>query len=73
MQKKFSSKEEIISEIASILKERIKDNNSVQKLAFQAWRGANEGLELDASPIEWLNKRFRYQFVWLDRRITLGP
>jgi len=67
MQKKTLNEGEVVSEIASILREKIKDNNSVQRLASQVWRGAYEGLELEVPLGEWLEKRFKYQFVWLEK------
>jgi len=68
MEKKALNKKEIISEkIAYVLKKRIKDNNSVQRLTSQVWKGAEEGLELEISPIEWFERRFKYQFVWLEK------
>jgi hypothetical protein len=67
MQKKALNQEETASKIAGILKERMKDNNSVWSLASQALKGANEGLELEVPPAEWFEKRFKYQFVWLEK------
>jgi len=67
MRRRASNEEEVISKIASLLKERIRSESSVQRLASQVWKGASEGLELEVSPIEWFEKRFRYQFVWLEK------
>jgi len=61
------SNRKVVSEIAGILKEKIEDNKLVQELASQAWKGACEGLEFEESHMEWFDKRFKYQFVWLEK------
>jgi len=59
-------KEKDLSEITEILSRKITNTSSVEKLAEQILRGAEEGLEIGENFENWL-ERFRYQFVWLDK------
>jgi len=59
-------KELFNSEIGSILKEKISDDESVQSLETQLLRGAEEALEIEGDFETWL-ERFKYQFLWLDK------
>lgn len=59
--------EEYKSDIAEVLGEKITDEESVSTLVNQLLKGAKKSLELDDSFEEWLSKRFKYQFLWLDR------
>lgn len=54
------------SEINSILKEKISDEDSFKRLARQLLRGAEESSEIEGSFEDWL-QRFKYQFLWLDK------
>lgn len=54
------------SEIKRILREKISDEDSVQKLEVQLLRGAEQSLEIEDAFESWL-ERFKYQFLWLDK------
>lgn len=56
-----------IAEIANILREEIADENSVDKLANQLLRGAENSLELEGSFESWLRNRFECQLIWTDK------
>ncbi|MEM2914412.1 MAG: DNA cytosine methyltransferase, partial [Candidatus Bathyarchaeia archaeon] len=56
-----------IVQLASILQERMKDQKSINMLASQILKGAQGGLELKDSFEKWLNDRFRFQLLWLDK------
>ncbi|MEM3448601.1 MAG: hypothetical protein QXG08_06745 [Candidatus Methanomethyliaceae archaeon] len=61
------SDEELILEIQKILESRINQGETSRKLAEQVFKSARDGLEYDGISFEdWLEKRFKYQLVWLD-------
>lgn len=65
---KYGSKEEQVKEIKKILAEKVLDENSLDSLAKELWTGAVEAGEIEkASFEEWLESRFKYQLVWLDK------
>ncbi|MGC9202681.1 MAG: hypothetical protein ACP5HX_08455 [Thermoproteota archaeon] len=57
-----------VKKIVDFLAEKISDASSAYKLAVQALRGAEEGLEINGASFDsWFENRFKYQFVWLDK------
>jgi hypothetical protein len=57
-----------VSKTADFLAEKISDASSAHKLAIQVLKGAEESLEINSTSFEsWFEKRFKYQFVWLDK------
>jgi len=57
-----------ISRIAEVLRSQIHDQNVVNSLANQVYRGVTEGLELETLTFdEWFDNRFKYQLVWLTK------
>jgi len=62
------------AEVAGVLFKEIKDVDSLGKLVDQLLRGAQEGLEFEGADLfsggsfhDWMQKRFTYQLVWLDK------
>jgi len=53
--------------IKDLLFERITDSNSLEELLKQISRGLKNGLEITSTFDDWLENRFKYQFVWLDK------
>lgn len=54
-----------LNKIKDVLEQRLTPNNA-EALATQLLRGSENALEIDNNFDEWLDKRFRYQLVWLD-------
>lgn len=54
--------------VAEFLSSRITDSSSASILAKQVLKSAEDGLEISGADFEeWLENRFKYQLVWLDK------
>ena len=63
--------EKVKKEVARILLGNIGDVSAVEEIVKQLFRGAVNGLEIDTddphSLETWLEQRFKYQLIWLNR------
>jgi len=68
------NEKQMFAEIAGVLCEQIDNVDSLGKLVVELLRGIREGLELDETTLfspgsfqNWVENRFKYQLVWLDK------